>query len=79
MSGKGIEPDPEKVRAVAQWPTPQSVTEVGAFVALVTYYRQHIQSFAEIARPLHELTRRTRDSFKKNLRRELLESSRRHY
>jgi len=58
VSGEGIEPDPEKVQAVAQWPTPQNVTEVRAFLALASYYRRHIKSFAEIARPLHELTKK---------------------
>jgi len=58
VSGEGIEPNPEKAQAVAQWPTPQSVTEVRAFVALASYYRPHIQSFAEIARPLHKLTKK---------------------
>jgi len=43
---------------VAEWPTPQTLTEVRAFVALASYYRRHIQSFAEIARPLHELTKK---------------------
>jgi len=50
MSGEGIEPDPEKVQAVAQWPTPQNVTEVRAFVALASYYRRHIRSFAELTK-----------------------------
>ena len=58
MSGEGIEPDPEKVQAVAQWPTPQNVTEVRAFLALASYYRRHIKSFAEIPQPLHELTKK---------------------
>jgi len=58
VSGEGIELDPEKVQAVAQWPTPQNVTEVRAFVALASYYRRHIKSFAEIARPLYELTKK---------------------
>ena len=58
MSGEGIEPDPEKVQAVAEWPRPQNLTEVRAFVALASYYRRHIHSFAEIARPLHELTKK---------------------
>jgi len=49
VSSEGIEPDPEKVQAVAEWPTPQTLTEVRAFVALASYYRRHIQSFAEIA------------------------------
>jgi len=58
VSSEGTEPDPEKVQAVAEWPTPQTLTEVRAFVALARYYRRHIQSFAEMARPLHELTKK---------------------
>jgi len=58
VSGKGIEPDPEKVQAVEKWPTPQSVTEVRASVALASYYRRHIRSFAETAPPLHKLTKK---------------------
>ena len=58
VSRAGIHPDPEKVRAVAEWPVPRSLTETRAFVALASYYRRHILGFAEIARPLHELTRK---------------------
>jgi len=53
VSGERIQPDSEKVRAVAQ-----SLTAVRAFVAWASYYRRHIRSFAEIARPLHELTKK---------------------
>ena len=58
ISDQGVEPDLEKIEAVATWPTPKSVTEVRAFVALAGYYRRHIRGFSEIARPLHELTRK---------------------
>jgi len=58
VSGEGIEPDPEKVQAVADWPCPQNLTEVRAFMALASYYRRHIHSFAETARPSHELTKK---------------------
>jgi len=44
--------------SLADWPRPQNLTEIRAFVALVSYYRRHIRSFAEIARPLHELTKK---------------------
>jgi len=58
VTANGIEPDPDKVQAVANWPRPQNLTEVRSFVALASYYRRHIHSFAEIARPLHELTKK---------------------
>jgi len=58
VSEAGIEPDPDKVDAVVSWPRPSNVTEVRAFVALASYYRRHIEHFAEIARPLHMLTRK---------------------
>jgi len=36
----------------------QNLTEVRAFVALASYYQRHIRSFADIACPLHELTKK---------------------
>ena len=58
VSGRGIEPDPEKVRAVVDWPTPRNLTEARGFVALASYYRRFVGSFAEIARPIHLLTQK---------------------
>jgi len=58
VSGKGIEPDPAKVETVVSWLRPVNITEVRGFVALASYYRRHIEHFAEIARPLHELIRK---------------------
>ena len=56
VSSSGIEPDPEKLSAVAEWPIPKTLTELRAFVALASYYRRHVEGFAGIARPLHDLT-----------------------
>jgi len=50
ISENGIEPDPEKIQAVKEWPRPQNLTEVRTFVALASYYMKHIWSFAKIAR-----------------------------
>ena len=56
VSGRGVEPDPEKVRAVVDWPTPRNLTEARGFVALASYYRRFVSSYVEITRPIHLLT-----------------------
>ena len=60
VSADGIEPDPDKVKAVADWPTPQNLTELRAFVGLANYYRRHVEEFSKIARPLTDLTKKNR-------------------
>ena len=57
VSGSGIEPDPEKLSAFAEFPIPKTLTEHQAFVALASYYRRHVEGYAGIARPLQDLTR----------------------
>jgi len=52
----GIATDPEKVRAIEDWVTPQDLTGLRAFLGLVGYYRQYIPAFAGIAHPLIWLT-----------------------
>jgi len=69
VSSDGIEPDPEKVKSVTEWPVPRNVSEVRAFVGLASYYRRHVKGFADIARPLHELTRKN-EAFVWNERRQ---------
>ena len=56
VSANGISTDPEKVQAVREWPTPRTVKEVRSFLGLCSYYRKFIKDFAEIAKPLHQLT-----------------------
>jgi len=58
VSKQGIECDPEKVKAVETWPRPRSITDARAFCGLASYYRSFIRGFSELARPLHELTRK---------------------
>ena len=53
---RGIHPNPEKVQAVQDFPTPSSLLDVRAFVGMASYYRRYVRNFADIAAPLHELT-----------------------
>ena len=54
----GIEPDPDKLTAISEWPVPANLTEVGSFVGLASYYRRHVEGFSDIAKPLSELTKK---------------------
>ena len=57
ISKEGISTDPEKVRAVVEWPTPASVRDVRSFLGLASYYRRFIRNFSLIAKPLTDLTK----------------------
>lgn len=54
-----MEMDPVKIDGVTNWPEPTSVKEVQSFVGFVNFYRRFIEGFSEIARPLHDLTRKS--------------------
>jgi len=58
ISRDGLKVDPNKIKAILDWPAPTSVKEVQSFIGLCNYYRIFIKDFAKIARPLHKLTRK---------------------
>jgi hypothetical protein len=50
--------NPIKVKAVTEWLTPSNLKEVRAFVGFANFYRRFIQNFSQLARLLHDLTKK---------------------
>ena len=55
---EGVSPNPAKILAISDYPTPTSTKHVRSFVALCSYFRKHVPGFADIAIPLNALTRK---------------------
>jgi hypothetical protein len=47
--------DPAKVIAIVDWKIPSIVSEVQSFLGLAGYYRQFIEGFSKIAKPMTSL------------------------
>ena len=64
INADGISPDPEKVKAVQNFPKPPAtesragkVKFIKSFLGLCSFYRRHTPGFAEVAKPLFDLTK----------------------
>ena len=57
VGADGVRMMEDKVRAIADWPTPQRVFDVRSFLGAAGYYRKFIKDFSSLAAPLTELTK----------------------
>jgi hypothetical protein len=48
---EGISVDPEKVKAIMDWPVPKNAHEVRSFMGLVGYYRRFVEGFSNRENP----------------------------
>lgn len=51
----GVRPDPEKIRAVLEYPAPKCVKDVRRLFGMASWYRRFIQDFASITAPITDL------------------------
>ncbi|EFP06104.1 hypothetical protein CRE_05815 [Caenorhabditis remanei] len=54
----GVKPNPAKVKSIKEFPVPKTPTGVRAFLGMTNYFRKFIRQFAELAAPLHDLTKK---------------------
>ena len=55
VSEEGVEPDPDKVVKVKNWPRSANVEQIREFLGFAGYYRWFVRNFARIANPLTDL------------------------
>jgi len=59
VSPEGISMDSEQVSAIMSFPPPTSHRELSRFIGLANAYRRYIKDFAQLARPLNALLRKS--------------------
>ncbi|GKD17539.1 putative mitochondrial protein [Tanacetum coccineum] len=64
ISKKGVSTEPNKVRAMQDWPIPTTLKQLKGFLGLTGYYRRFIKGFASLSRPLTQLLKK--NAFKWN-------------
>ena len=55
---QGVDPVPDKLKAIRDWPTPHCLRDIRAFFGLASYFCRFIRNFASIAEPLTRLTKK---------------------
>jgi hypothetical protein len=55
--------DPEKVRAIRDWPSPKSIFEVRSFHGLASFYRKFFKNFSGICAPMMDTVKKRHKYF----------------
>jgi len=57
ISEEGVAMDPDKISEIVLWHRLKNVHEVRQFLGLCGYYRRYVRNYAQVAAPLHEMTK----------------------
>ncbi|KAF1329855.1 reverse transcriptase, partial [Globisporangium splendens] len=54
----GVRVDPEKVKAIDDWPVPQNVKQLGQWLGLANYLHKYTRNYAALVQPLTQLLKK---------------------
>ena len=58
VNKSGVHVDPDKIKAIQEWPVPKNVGDIRSFHGLASFYRRFVPHFSTIASPVNELVKK---------------------
>ena len=58
ISEEGVSTDPDKIKDIVQWHTPRTIKQTRSFLGMVNYYSRFVPNLAQVAHPLHQVTKK---------------------
>lgn len=55
ISGKGVEPEQSKIKAIVDWPVPSTQKDIRGFLGFTSFYHKLVKRYASIASQLTSL------------------------
>uniref|UniRef100_A0A3P8R7J1 Gypsy retrotransposon integrase-like protein 1 n=1 Tax=Astatotilapia calliptera TaxID=8154 RepID=A0A3P8R7J1_ASTCA len=56
LAGGQVKTDPVKIKAILEWPVPETRKKLQSFLGFANFYRRFIRNYSQVAAPLTQLT-----------------------